>query len=44
MKLKTKILGLCILGLIATSCRCDFEEDETRNKTSNQAKDLENNK
>jgi hypothetical protein len=32
MKSKIAILTLCIFSLASVSCRCDFEDDEPRNK------------
>ncbi|MFL9832799.1 hypothetical protein [Chryseobacterium terrae] len=32
MKSKITILTLCVFSLTSVSCRCDFEEDEPRNK------------
>lgn len=32
MKSTIIILTCCIMGIFTTSCRCDFDEDEARNK------------
>lgn len=37
MKSTIILLTCCILGAMTASCRCDFEEDEARNKDVNKA-------
>lgn len=36
MKAKITFLTLCVFSLSTVSCRCDFDEDEAKNRKSNQ--------
>lgn len=42
MKSTIIILTLCLLGITASSCRCDFEEDEPKNRKPEQVENKKN--